>query len=235
MLEFAATYLPGPLLVTVVWAFSLRLATSHRRPNRGSRARAAAAAYAERRRVVRDLHDGAQQRLVHTIVTLKLARQGFEAQDPSAHVLVDEALGHAQAAHRELRELVNGTAPSVLRRGGLAAGVQALAARAPVPVAVDVSVGPLPSAVEAAAYFVVAESLTNIAKHAQASTARVAAWLDAGVLRTEIRDDGVGGADPKGSGLVGLRDRVAELEGELEIATAPGTGTCLAAAIPLAH
>jgi len=184
----------------------------------------------ERRRIARDLHDGAQQRLVHTIVALKLARQAEDADE--ARALFDEALEAAQAAHTELRQLVRGTRPPALA-GGLPAGVQGLAERAPVPVVVEVCACRLPAPVEAAVYFVIAEALTNIAKHAQAGAARVRVRRSCGVVLVEISDDGVGGADPNGSGLAGLRDRVVALCGELEVASARSSGTRIAAAIPL--
>ena len=152
----------------------------------------------ERRRIARDLHDGAQQRLVHTILALKLAQQADDAGE--ARTLFDEALEEAQAAHTELRQLVRGICPTVLA-GGLAAGVRGLVERAPLPVDLEVCVGRLPAPVEAAAYFVIAEALTNVAKHAQAGTARVTARRTRGVLLVEISDDGVGGADPNGNGL----------------------------------
>jgi signal transduction histidine kinase len=184
----------------------------------------------ERRRIARDLHDGAQQRLVHTIVALKLAQQAGDADE--AQSLCDEALEEAQAAHTELRQLVRGMRPPALA-GGLPAGVRGLAGRAPVPVDVEVCVGRLPAPVEAAAFFVIAEALTNVAKHAQASAARVTARQARGVLLVEIRDDGVGGADPDGSGLAGLRDRVVALRGEFEVTPVRPSGTRIAAAIPL--
>jgi signal transduction histidine kinase len=198
-----------------------------------SRARVVAAADAERRQVVRDLHDGAQQRLVHTIVTLKLARRAFLSDRARGSELVAEALEHAERANVELRELAHGILPDVLTRGGLRAGVDALASRAPVPVAIDVRVGRLPTAVEATAYFVVAEGLTNIAKHARAGHAQVTARIDDGMLAVHVRDDGIGGARPDGSGLMGLADRLAALEGELRVESPSDGGTLLAAAIPL--
>ena len=197
-----------------------------------SRARIVAAADEERRRVIRDLHDGAQQRLVHSIVTLKWARRALERHE-DATALVTEALDQTQRANVELRELVHGILPAVLTRGGLRAGVQALASRMPVPVDNGVTVGRLPAAVEATAYFVVAEALTNVAKHAEATRAAVAARVEEGVLRIEVRDDGVGGARPDGSGLLGLADRVAVLDGTLRVESAAGAGTLLTAAIPL--
>jgi GAF domain-containing protein len=195
-----------------------------------SRARIVAAADQERRRVVRDLHDGAQQRLVHTIVTLKLARQ---TDRKPAGGLVSEALEHAERAIVELRELSHGILPAVLTRGGLRAGVETLAARMPVPVEVTVSVDRLPAAVEATAYFVVAEALTNVAKHARATGATVLAHAQDDTLRLEVRDDGVGGARTDGSGLVGLADRLAVLDGQLRVESPAGGGTLVAAEIPL--
>jgi signal transduction histidine kinase len=200
-----------------------------------SRARILAATDQERRRVVRDLHDGAQQRLVHTVVTLKLADRELRETQGRAPELVSEALGHAETAMKELRELAHGILPVVLTRGGLRAGVDALAARMPVPVANDVTADRLPRAIEATAYFVVAEALTNVAKHAHAHTAEVAASIDQGVLRVEVRDDGIGGARSDGHGLLGLGDRLAALDGTLRIESAPGGGTLVAAAIPVRH
>jgi signal transduction histidine kinase len=199
-----------------------------------SRARIVAAADDERRRVVRDLHDGAQQRLVHTVITLKLARQALEQGSERARVLLDEAIDHAQRATAEVRELAHGILPSALTHGGLRAGVDALSSRMPVPVASEVSVERLPSAVEATAYFVVAEALTNVAKHARAEHAEVRARVEHDVLRVQVRDDGVGGARPEGSGLVGLADRLAALDGRLEIEMPAEGGTLVAATIPLA-
>jgi signal transduction histidine kinase len=189
----------------------------------------------ERRRVVRDLHDGAQQRLVHTIVTLKLACRALEDGQEAAPVLVSEALGHAEHAHGELRELARGILPTVLTRGGLRAGVQALASRTPVPVQIDVTADRLPTAVEASAYFVVAEALTNVAKHARAGHAAVVARIEDGMLAVQVRDDGIGGARPEGSGLVGLADRVAALDGRLRVESPTDGGTLLAATIPLSR
>jgi signal transduction histidine kinase len=199
-----------------------------------SRARIVAAADEERRRVVRDLHDGAQQRLVHTVITLNLARQALEQGSERTSVLLDEAFDHAQRATAEVRELAHGILPSALTHGGLRAGVDALSSRMPVPVASEVSVDRLPSAVEATAYFVVAEALTNVAKHARAEHAEVTARVEHEVLRVRVRDDGVGGARPEGSGLVGLADRLAALDGRLEIESPAEGGTLVAATIPLA-
>jgi signal transduction histidine kinase len=198
-----------------------------------SRARIVAATDDERRRVVRDLHDGAQQRLVHTIVTLKLAQRALQNEEEDAPALLTEALDHAEQATAELRELAHGILPAVLTQGGLRAGVDALASRMPVPVEIDVSVGRLPTAVEATAYFVVAEALTNVAKHARAGRAEVTARIEDGTLAVQVRDDGVGGARPDGSGLLGLADRLAALDGRLRIESPADGGTNVAAAIPL--
>jgi signal transduction histidine kinase len=193
-----------------------------------------AAADEERRRVVRDLHDGAEQRLVHTAITLKLADQALEHHADEGPALVREALSHTEQALAELRELSHGILPSVLTHGGLRGGVDALASRMPVPVEIGVSVGRLPPAVESTAYFVVAEALTNVAKHARAGHAEVTAHIEDGTLRVHVRDDGLGGARADGSSLIGLADRLAALNGRLEVESPPGGGTRVAAAIPLA-
>jgi PAS domain S-box-containing protein len=198
-----------------------------------SRARIVAATDDERRRVVRDLHDGAQQRLVHSIVTLKLAHQALEPNEQPASELVGEALEHVQRAKVELRELAHGILPTVLTRGGLRAAVESLASRTPVPVEINVAPDRLPAPVEATAYFVVAEALTNVAKHAHATAATVQAQLEEDKLQLQVRDDGAGGARPDGSGLVGLADRLAALDGELRVHSPVDGGTLIAAEIPL--
>jgi PAS domain S-box-containing protein len=198
-----------------------------------SRARVVAAADDERRRVVRDLHDGAQQRLVHTIITLKMAHRALGADGVPASKLVNEALEHAERANVELRELAHGILPAVLTHGGLRAAVGAMASRMPVPVEIDVSVDRLPAPAEATAYFVVAEALTNVAKHARATGATVRAHVEDGTLQLQVRDDGVGGARPDGIGLVGLADRLAVLDGQLRIESPAGGGTLVTADIPL--
>jgi signal transduction histidine kinase len=197
-----------------------------------SRARLVAAADEERRRVTRDLHDGAQQRLVHMIVTMKLARRALDKGDDARPTLA-EALEQAELANAELRELAHGILPAVLVRGGLRAGLQALASRTSVPVDIGVYVGRLPATLEATAYFVVAEALTNVAKHSRAERAQVTALLENAALRLRVRDDGVGGARPDGSGLVGLADRVAALGGRFHVESPAGGGTLVAADIPV--
>jgi PAS domain S-box-containing protein len=198
-----------------------------------SRARVVAAADHERRRMVRDLHDGAQQRLVHTVITLKLARRALETQDATVPTLVAEALEQAEDATAELRELVHGILPAVLTGGGLRTAVESLATRMPIPIEIGVSVGRLPAAVEATAYFVVAEALTNVAKHARARHASVTARVGDGTMRVEVRDDGVGRARPGGSGLIGLADRLAVLHGALHVDSPARGGTVVTATIPL--
>jgi signal transduction histidine kinase len=199
-----------------------------------SRARIVAAADESRRQIERDLHDGAQQRLVHAVIVLKLALRALPSAESGAGELVAEALRHAEQANSELRELAHGILPAALTRGGLRAGVDALVSRASLPVSIEVSVGRLPPAVEATAYFVVSEALTNVVKHARASRAEVLARLDHGELRVEISDDGVGGARADaGAGLGGLADRVAALDGRLVVETPPGGGTRVCALLPV--
>jgi PAS domain S-box-containing protein len=198
-----------------------------------SRARIVAAADEERRRVVRDLHDGAQQRLVHTIVTLKLAQEALDADGESARGLLEEALDHAHDAISDLRELSQGILPTVLTRGGLRAAVEALASRTSVPVEVAVGADRFPAAIEATAYFVVAEALTNVVKHAHATRVTVTAQVDDGTLHVEVRDNGIGGARPEGSGLVGLADRLAGIGGRLRVERPDDGGTVVSAEIPL--
>jgi signal transduction histidine kinase len=199
-----------------------------------SRARIVAAADESRRRIERDLHDGAQQRLVHAVIVLKLALQGLAHADANSAQLVAEALRHAEQANAELRELAHGILPAALTRGGLSAGVQALVSRFSLPVSLDMSAERLPSGVEATAYFVVSEALTNVAKHARAQTASVTARVERGLLRVEVRDDGVGGARAGDStGLGGLADRVSALNGRLLLESPPGGGTQVCALLPV--
>jgi signal transduction histidine kinase len=183
--------------------------------------------------VVRDLHDGAQQRLVHAIVTLKLAQQALREKNEEAELLVGEALKQTKQGNEELRELAHGILPPVLSSGGLRAGVDAFATRFSLPVQVEVPAERFPAEIEASAYFIVAEALTNVLKHANAKRAEVRVSADDGLLRVEVRDDGVGGADPDGHGLVGLGDRATALGGRLRIESPAGGGTLVAAAIPL--
>jgi signal transduction histidine kinase len=204
-----------------------------RRELADSRARIVAATDQERRRVVCDLHDGAQQCLVHTVIALKLARRALENGWDDTPALLTEALENAERATDELRELAHGILPEVLTRGGLRAGVATVASRMRVPVEIDVSVGRLPAAVEATAYFLVSEALTNIAKHARAGHVQVTARVEDGTLVVHVRDDGIGGARSDGSGLLGLADRLAALDGRLGVESPTDGGTLITAAIPI--
>jgi signal transduction histidine kinase len=198
-----------------------------------SRERLLTAGDEARRRVVRDLHDGAQQRFVHAIITLELARRALDSNEQNGTALVAEALEHAKAANEALRELAHGVLPDVLIRGGLAAGVESIVKRLHVPVDVSVPADRFPAQIEASAYFIVAEALTNMAKHSHARHANVAARLDNGSLHIDIRDDGTGGARPDGTGLLGMRDRVVTLGGQLDVDSPPGRGTRIAVTLPL--
>jgi signal transduction histidine kinase len=202
---------------------------------RRSRARIVEAGLAERRRLERNLHDGAQQRLVALSLTLRIA-QGQIAKDPArAEAMVAGAQEELTHALEELRELARGIHPAVLSDRGLGPAVEALAVRSPLPVrVVEVPQERLPAPVEAAAYFVVAEALTNVAKYAHANEATVAVRRQNGHAEVEVADDGVGGADPgRGSGLRGLADRLGALDGSLVLDSPPGSGTTLRAEIPV--
>jgi signal transduction histidine kinase len=200
-----------------------------------SRARVVASADEARRRIERDLHDGAQQSLVHTVIALKLARRSLGDAAGPAVELVGEALGHAERANEELRELAHGILPATLTRG-LGAAIETLVSRVRLPVSVKVTEERLPPDLEATAYFIVAEALTNTVKHAGASRAEVTAQVTDGVLHVVVRDDGVGGARTDGrTGLLGLYDRVAAMNGELRVESPAGGGTTVAAAMPVAR
>jgi signal transduction histidine kinase len=190
----------------------------------------------ERRRLERDLHDGAQQRLVSMALNIRLARAKLN-EDPLAADQLLESAGHElDSALAELRELARGIHPAVLTDRGLGTALETLASRAPVPVELaELPEERLPEAVELAAYFVVAEALTNVAKYANASHATVEMTRENGRLVVEVADDGIGGADPdNGTGLRGLADRIAVLEGRLEIDSERGKGTTVRARIPCA-
>jgi signal transduction histidine kinase len=202
-----------------------------------SRARLVEVSMFERRRLERDLHDGAQQRLVALSLQLGLARRSLDAGDGrSAVTMLDAARDELARALEELRELARGIHPAVLTDRGLEAALEALAERAPLPVSLDqMPAERLPAPVEAAAYFVVAEALTNVAKYAAASSAAVRINRNGSYAVVEVRDDGVGGADPAvGTGLRGLADRLAALDGRLEVHSPPGGGTTVRAEVPCA-
>ena len=198
-----------------------------------SRARIVEAGDAERRRLERNLHDGAQQRLVALSLGLRVAEVKAQ-RDPSAVVpLLAEAREELAQALEELRELARGIHPAILSDRGLGPALRAAAARSPVDVSLDVPEERLPHAVEAALYYVVSEALANVAKYAHAQLAEVRVEHRDGLARAEVRDDGIGGADPtRGSGLRGLDDRVAALDGRLQVESPPGGGTRLLAEIP---
>ena len=200
-----------------------------------ARSRIIAAADAERRRIERDLHDGAQQRLVALALNLRMAEQRAEAGDPGAAELVRQAGEEANLALKELRDLARGIHPAILTNRGLPAALEDLASRATVPVEVVATPDErLPDPVEAAAYFVVSECLANIGKHAEATSATVAARSVDGRLIVEVADDGRGGASlDGGSGVQGLLDRVGALGGTLTVESPPGAGTRVIAEIPL--
>jgi signal transduction histidine kinase len=189
------------------------------------------AADAARKKIERDLHDGAQQRLV--LVSLTLRRAQAAARDTPAEPIVDEAHEQLQEGLAELRELAHGIHPAVLTERGLAAALDGLVARCTVPVELDVSPERAAPAVEAAIYFTIAEALTNVAKYAQATSARVAVAIADGAVVAEVADDGVGGADTTaGSGLRGLADRLDAIGGTLAVESPPGVGTTIRVRAP---
>jgi signal transduction histidine kinase len=202
-----------------------------------SRSRLVEVSMFERRRLERDLHDGAQQRLVALSLQLGLAKRRLEeGQDVAAGAMLDAARDELARALEELRELARGIHPAVLTDRGLEPALEALAERAPLPVSLDqMPAERLPAPVEAAAYFVVAEALTNVVKYAGASTAAVRIRRNGSYAVVEVHDDGVGGADPTiGTGLRGLADRLAALDGRLEVHSPPGEGTTVRAEVPCA-
>jgi PAS domain S-box-containing protein len=200
---------------------------------RRSRARLVEASDIERRRLERNLHDGAQQRLVSLSLMLRLAQARVEDDPEQAHRLLGQASDELGQALDELRELARGIHPAVLSDRGLGAALEALVSRTPLPVDLELVDARLPEPVEAAAYYVVSEALANVAKYAEASSVAVSIASVNGHAVVEIADDGVGGADPaKGSGLRGLVDRVEALDGRLEVKSPPGSGTRIRVEIP---
>jgi signal transduction histidine kinase len=189
-----------------------------------------------RRRLERDLHDGAQQRLVSLALTLRMARDKLGPDAGEVGRLLDRSRYELDDALKELRELARGIHPTVLSVRGLAGAVEELARRGPLPVEVgELPIQRLPEQVELAAYFVVCEALTNVAKYASATQASVTMIKTDGRLVVEISDDGVGGADiDRGSGLRGLTERLAAIEGRLDIESKPGLGTTVRGSIPCA-
>jgi len=199
-----------------------------------SRARIVAAGDDERRKLERNLHDGAQQRLVSLSLSLRLAQRRVRSDPDGAEELLEGSREELAQALEELRELARGIHPAVLTDRGLEAALEALAARSPLPVEIRGASCDLPAQVEAAAYYVVSEALANVTKYAQASAVEVTVERRNGTAVVEVADDGIGGADPlRGSGLRGLADRVASLSGKLDVESPPGSGTRVRAEIPL--
>jgi signal transduction histidine kinase len=200
-----------------------------------SRARLVAAGDETRRRIERDLHDGIQQRLVSLALTLHLVEAGVAAVQPELRKKLAGVASELDAGISELREVCRGIHPAILTQGGLGPALKALARRSRVPVGLDLQISSRPSpAVEAAAYYVVAEALTNVTKHAKASEVRIGAADRDGRLELSIADDGVGGADPRGgSGLMGLIDRVDALGGRIVVSSPPGQGTRIRVELPV--
>ena len=204
---------------------------------RASRQRIVSAADDERRRVERNIHDGAQQRLVSLSMALRMAQAKAADASPEVAATLADAEAELKQAIGELRELARGIHPAILTEAGLGPALESLAEHAPVPVAVDTRLnGRLPPVVEATAYFVAAEALTNVAKHAQATAATLRASVHDELLQVVVQDNGRGGADPdRGSGIRGLADRVAALGGFLHVADNPDGGTRIEAEIPFAR
>jgi PAS domain S-box-containing protein len=201
-----------------------------------SRRRVVATADEARRRIERDLHDGAQQRMVSTVVLLKMARKKLGDANAPVAEMVEEALGHAQRGIDEVQELARGIHPRILSSGGLGPALKTLALRSPIPATVDAQLDArLPEHVEVTAYYIASEGLTNAAKHSHASEVRIALVVHDRWIVLTIRDNGVGGADrSRGSGLIGLHDRVEALGGTLAVHSDVSTGTVLTAQIPIA-
>ena len=201
---------------------------------RASRARIVQAADDARRVIERNLHDGAQQSLVTLALTLRLAQTRLESDPAEASRLLESSRADLAHALEELRELARGIHPAILTERGLTAALESLAARSTIPVDVRGLAEPLPGPVEAAAYYLVSEALTNVAKYSGATSATVEIRRDGDRALVEITDDGVGGADAAGgSGLRGLADRIASLDGVFEVASRPGEGTRIRAEIPV--
>jgi PAS domain S-box-containing protein len=202
----------------------------------GAQRRVIEAADAARARLTRDIHDGAQQQFVNALINLQLAQRKWSSNAARARELLDISASEAEAGIETLRELAAGIHPAVLSDMGFSAALEALVARMPIPVSLDVGDLELAPSLQVSIYFFCSEALTNVVKHASASSASVRVDTEDGHLRIEVHDDGVGGAEigTGGSGLVGLRDRMAALEGTLTVSGASGEGTALVGRIPLA-
>jgi PAS domain S-box-containing protein len=230
------TDLPGELGFTGF----IRDITERRRAEQelmASRARLVTASDAARRRVTRDLHDGAQQRFVTALINLQLAEQKWDSAPLRARELVSLALRDTRQGMEDLRDIAAGIHPAILTQRGLAAAIDGLAARLPIPVQIDVPSQRLPAPVEASVYLFCAEALTNVVKHAKATGAWVRMEFADDRCSVEVRDDGIGGAAPRSqsSGLTGLRDRIGALNGTMDVASPVSGGTVLTASIPLSR
>jgi PAS domain S-box-containing protein len=228
------TGLPGEAAFTGY----VRDITDRRRAEReliASRARLVTASNAARQRITRDLHDGAQQHLVATLINLQLAEQRWESAPDRARELLGQALEDTRRGIENLRELVAGLHPAILTQHGLASAVRALADRLAIPVEIDMPGIRLPASIEASLYFFCSEALTNIVKHAQATRAWVRLEVAADRCVAEVGDDGIGGAHsgPETSGLTGLSDRIGAIGGTLDITSPPSAGTVLRASVPI--
>ena len=210
-------------------------ATATRAELVASRARMVAAADDARRRLERDLHDGAQQRLIGLGLKLRAAEAAVLPEQSDLKSELSEAISELIGVSSELQEISRGIHPAILSQGGLAPALDTLALRSAVPVDLDVAINrPLSDPVEVAAYYAVAEALTNAAKHARASQVTVRAQTTVCAFHLSICDDGIGGADPlRGSGLIGLRDRIEAIGGQLHFTSHPGSGTEIEIAVPL--
>jgi PAS domain S-box-containing protein len=214
---------------------SLAVASAQAREDlQSSRARLVKSGDEQRRKLERNLHDGAQQRLVSLALTLRLARSKLQSDPASLEAILAGAANELDLALEELRELARGLHPAALTEQGLAPAVRALGGRLPIDVEVDDLNERLPDYLEATAYYICSEALTNVAKHARATHARVRFHREGNVLRFEITDDGRGGADGRGSGILGLRDRAESAGGTLFVISPPGKGTVVTATLPVA-
>jgi PAS domain S-box-containing protein len=224
----------GGLLRIVAGGLDITLRKQQEEELRASRARIVAAGDEERRRLERNLHDGAQQRLVALSLVLRLTQAKLESEPTAAGELLAGASAELAEALADLRELARGIHPAVLTDRGLGAALEGLAARTPLPVELETPAERLPEPIEAAAYYVVAEAVTNVVKHAAASAVTVRVAATNGAVTIEVADDGVGAADPRGgSGLRGLADRLAALDGKLRVESPASGGTRVVAEIPV--
>jgi signal transduction histidine kinase len=215
---------------------SLAVASAQARADlSASRARIVKAGDEQRRKLERNLHDGAQQRLVSLALKLRMARARFSSDPAAVPELLEEASRELSAGIEEVREIARGIHPGSLTARGLLPALEALKNRLPFPVEIDALHEPLPADLEVTTYYIVSEALTNVAKHAQADRAKVTVRRDCDVIRFEVTDDGRGGADPSsGTGILGLRDRAEAAGGTLFVVSPPGRGTVVSGALPLA-